>query len=199
MPKNTTPIRLSIWASGNGSNAENLAAHFLSSHDLKIAHVLTNNPSAGVIRRMGKFDIPVTVADNSLCAQADFLSQTMDEHEIDGIVLAGYLRLLPSGITTIFENRIINIHPALLPDFGGKGMYGNRVHEAVILAGKKESGITIHLVNEKYDDGRTLFQASCPLDSNDNTDSLAQKIHQLEYTHFPVQVEKYFREFFNRR
>ena len=198
MPTDINPVRLSVWASGNGSNAENLANHFVNSGDIEIAHVLTNNPDAGVIQRMSGLHIPLSIADNQLCADHDFLLKTMKNYKIDGIVLAGYLRLLPQGIIKAFENRIINIHPALLPDFGGKGMYGNRVHEAVIIAGKKESGITIHLVNEFYDEGETLFQASCLVDPEDNADTLAQKIHRLEYEHFPVQVEKYFCRYFKR-
>ena len=190
------PLRISVWASGNGSNAENLYSYFQKSNSIKVAHILTNNNKAGVIQRMEKFKVPVTISNNNLCSNAEYLLSVMNDYQIDAIVLAGYLRLLPSPIIEQFSERILNIHPALLPDFGGKGMYGHHVHEAVIASGVKESGITIHLVNENYDEGQALFQSRCSIDHLDNPESLAQKIHLLEQKYFPPVVEKYFNDFF---
>lgn len=181
---------LAIFASGSGTNAENLGKYFSSDAHIAIREVFSNKKEAGVHERMKNLGIPSTSFSKKEFTDESFLQQLED---IDYIILAGFLWLIPSYLIKHFPERIINIHPALLPKFGGKGMYGNYVHQAVIDSGEKESGITIHLVNEQYDEGRILFQTKCQVDSADTVASLAQKIHQLEYTHFPEIIEKYIK------
>ncbi|MBV6646960.1 MAG: phosphoribosylglycinamide formyltransferase [Cyclobacteriaceae bacterium] len=184
------PIKIAIFASGSGSNAENLANHFRGHHEIQVSKILTNNPKAFVLNRAQQLNIP-----SQVFAKEEFrsnaFSQGLYEEGVDFIVLAGFLWLVPPHLIATYPNRIINIHPALLPKYGGKGMYGQHVHEAVISQGEHESGITIHLVNEKFDDGRVLFQAKCTVETRDTVASLAKKIHQLEYEHFPQVVENY--------
>ena len=186
-------IKIAVFASGSGTNAENLIQYFQDSKDFTIESIFCNNPQAGVLDRAKRLKIKSTTFSKSEFAQETFL-EGLKHLEIDAIVLAGFLWKVPEYLIQKFPDRIINIHPALLPKYGGKGMYGSNVHEAVISNGEKESGITIHLVNEEYDKGKILFQASCPVMAEDSPDDLAKRIHQLEYKHFPQIVEDYLRQ-----
>ncbi len=178
-----------LFASGNGTNAENIIRYFQQHAVIHIAEVLTNNPKAGVIERAKKLDIPVRIFTRADLASPQVLIHHLGEQQTDLIVLAGFLWKIPTALIRQFPEKIINLHPALLPEFGGKGMYGLRVHEAVIAAGKKKSGITIHLVNENYDEGKIIFQAKTEVTRRDTPESLAEKIHQLEYKYFPQVIE----------
>jgi phosphoribosylglycinamide formyltransferase-1 len=183
--------KLAIFASGSGTNAENLITYFNEkTSSAKIVLVLTNNKNAGVINRCKRLAVPVFIMNNSNFENTDSLIQLLKKNEIDWIVLAGFLRKVNSSLIAAFSNRIINIHPALLPKFGGKGMYGHYVHDAVINAGEKESGITIHFVNENYDEGAVIFQAKCIVESDETAETLAFKIHELEQVHFPKVLEQ---------
>jgi len=181
--------KIAIFASGNGTNAQRIIEYFNQSDQAEVGIILTNNPAAYVIQRAGFFQIPVFVFDKEDFYTTGKVMNTLLEKEPDLIVLAGFLWLIPKEIIKCYPNRIVNIHPALLPGYGGKGMYGANVHRAVIAAGEKESGITIHYVNEKYDEGSIIFQAKCTIDTDETPDSLAVKIHQLEYNYFPVIIE----------
>jgi len=181
--------KLVILASGNGSNAEQIITHFRRNGRAGVSLVITNNPNAGVLQRCQRLDVPTLVAHRRDFYENQVVLRRLKSENPDLIVLAGFLWLIPAEIIHAFRNRIINIHPALLPKFGGKGMYGHHVHEAVIAANQPVSGITIHYVNEKYDEGSTIFQAEVPLEEGETPESLAQKIHQLEYRHFPEIIE----------
>ena len=182
------PINVVIFASGSGTNAENIANYFGNHPKIRICEILSNKKEAFVLQRAQKLGISAKTFTREQFKQDTFL-QTMEQ--VDYIILAGFLWLIPEYLIQHFPDRIINIHPSLLPKFGGKGMFGSHVHEAVIEAGEKESGITIHLVNEEYDKGRVLFQAKCDVDSGETPDTLAAKIHALEYNHFPRVIEDY--------
>ncbi|WP_370088443.1 phosphoribosylglycinamide formyltransferase [Ekhidna sp.] len=181
-------VNLAILASGSGSNAENITKYFDTHPNIQVKEILSNKPDAFVHERARKLDIPSSTFTRDQFRDSSFIKRLED---IDYIILAGFLWLIPQFLVKSFPNRIINIHPSLLPKFGGKGMYGDHVHKAVIEAGEKESGITIHLVNEEYDKGKILFQAKCEVEPSDTPDSLASKIHSLEYTHFPKTIESY--------
>lgn len=183
-------IRIGIFASGSGTNAENFCRHFVNHGDIRVAKIYTNNPHAGVIQRSSKCDTPVHVFTPRQLNDGRLLDQ-LKADRIDAIVLAGFMQLIPIELTKAFPDRILNIHPALLPNYGGKGMYGSNVHRAVIENGDSKSGITIHLVNEKYDEGRILFQAECVVTAEDDAESLAQKVHELEYMHYPEETANY--------
>ena len=185
---------IAIFASGSGTNAERIARHFENSTTVCVKLILTNNPKAGVLERAEKLNIVTVIFDRNTFYYSDEIVETLKENQIGLVVLAGFLWLVPSNILKLYANRIVNIHPALLPKFGGKGMYGHHVHEAVLAAGEPKSGITIHLVNEKYDEGRIIFQAEVPVEPDDTPDSLADKIHQLEHRHFPPVIEKLISE-----
>lgn len=182
--------RIAIFASGNGTNTERIMEYFSSNNDVKIELILSNNPNAGVLQRARKFDVETMVFTREELYKSDKVVDTLLNKEIDLVVLAGFLWLVPSSILKQFPDRIINIHPALLPKYGGKGMFGHHVHEAVIRNKEKQSGITIHYVNEHYDEGNIIFQATCNISDDETADSLASKIHELEYQHFPVEIEK---------
>jgi len=185
------PLRkIAVFASGNGSNAQRLTEYFREKQTGEVVKFYTNNLSAFVIKRAEELDIPIRVFDRyTLYNTSDILKELIDE-EIHLIVLAGFLWLVPLNIIQAFPKKIINIHPALLPKYGGKGMYGMNVHKAVIDNKDTISGISIHYVDEEYDRGEIIFQASCPVDDNENPESLAAKIHALEYAHFPREIEK---------
>jgi len=183
-------IRLGILASGNGSNAVNFINYFREDPNISVAKIYTNNPSAGVITKAFALNVPVHVFSRRQLKEGSVTDQ-LKQDQIDCVVLAGFLWLVPSNMIEAFPERIINIHPALLPSYGGKGMYGMRVHEAVVDNGEKESGITIHLVDEQYDHGDHLFQARTPVESNDSPEDVATKIHALEHKHFPEVVKDY--------
>lgn len=183
--------RLFILASGSGSNAEAIVRHFHGSETVEVVGIGTNNPQAGVIERAKNLGIPCHTFDRSFFKdEAGLVKQLLDE-KIDLLVLAGFLWLVPEHIIRAFPDRILNIHPALLPDFGGKGFYGNRVHEAVLAERRTMSGITIHLVNEHFDEGASVFQAACHVDKQDTVESLARKVHALEHRFYPVVIEKF--------
>lgn len=179
---------IAIFASGSGTNAENIGNHFLDHQQICVSQILTNKADAFVLERAKKLNIPSSVFSKPDFQDSSFL-QFLES--VDYIILAGFLWLIPEYLIKAFPNKIINIHPALLPKYGGKGMYGHHVHEAVIDAKEEESGITIHLVNEKYDEGEILFQAKCEINDQDTPESLASKIHELEQKHFPKVIEEY--------
>jgi phosphoribosylglycinamide formyltransferase-1 len=186
--------RLAIFASGSGTNAENIALHFLGSQSIDVALIITNNPDAGVIQRAEKFKIPVVVVTKKDFSDVTKVKELLTEYKIDVIVLAGFLLLVPVALIEDFKDRIINIHPALLPLFGGKGFYGANVHQKVIETKSLISGITIHHVNEFFDDGEIIFQAACHIAKDDSPESLAEKIHHLEKMYFPVVIEKFVQQ-----
>ena len=177
--------KIAIFASGSGSNAENIIQYFAQKPQFCVKSVFCNVPDAYVLERAKKYRIPSFVFNREEFRNPDKVFRQLQEQEIDFIVLAGFLWLMPSFITAAWPNKIVNIHPALLPAYGGKGMYGHHVHEAVIAAGEKESGITIHYVNDHYDQGAIIFQAKCPVLPTDTPDDLAARVHALEYRYFP--------------
>jgi len=181
---------IAIFASGSGTNAENLINFFRMSPFGRVCLVLTNNKNAGVIPRSQSNDIETFIFTRKQFYHTDEVLDLMKQREIDFVVLAGFLWLVPPQLLEGYGNKIVNIHPALLPAYGGKGMYGHHVHEAVITNGEKESGISIHYVNQKYDEGDIIFQARCVVETGDTPDTLASKIHHLEYEHFPRVVEQ---------
>lgn len=182
--------KIAIFASGSGSNAENIIQYFAQKPQFCVKSVFCNVPDAYVLERAKKYRIPSFVFNREEFRNPDKVFRQLQEQEIDFIVLAGFLWLMPSFITAAWPNKIVNIHPALLPAYGGKGMYGHYVHEAVIAAGEKESGITIHYVNDHYDQGAIIFQAKCPVLPTDTPDDLAARVHELEYRYFPEIIEK---------
>jgi phosphoribosylglycinamide formyltransferase-1 len=182
--------RLAIFASGSGTNMQRIAEYFSDNKSVEISIVVCNKPGAGVIHRADNLHIPVIMIDRDGFYQTDTLTKTLIEKEIDLIVLAGFLWLIPDHLLRAFQHRILNIHPALLPKYGGKGMFGEKVHQAVVAAAEIKSGITIHHVNEKYDDGAIIFQQEFLLEPNETPESLAARIHLLEYRYFPEVIEK---------
>lgn len=187
--KQLTMKKIAIFASGSGSNAENIIIFFAKNPKIGVDSVFSNVSDAFVLERAKKYNIPTFTFNRNELKQPEFVLAKMKERGIDFIVLAGFLWLMPDSIIQAFPNKIINIHPALLPAYGGKGMYGAKVHEAVIAAKEKKSGITIHYVNEHYDDGAIIFQATCEITPQDTPDTLAAKIHELEYKYFPEVIE----------
>lgn len=182
--------RIAIFASGNGSNAENIIRYFQESAcpAAIVAVVICNNPAAGVIGRCRSLGVECEVMTRPEINDPEIMTNTLGRHSVDAIVLAGFLQMLPPFLTSAYHDRIINIHPSLLPRFGGKGMYGRHVHEAVAAAREKETGITIHLVNERYDEGRVIFQASVALGPTDTPAEIEEKVHRLERRHFPEVI-----------
>lgn len=180
--------RIALFASGGGTNAQRIAEYFEDHPSIEVAAVYCNNPDAYVIQRAEKLGLPVRLFNRAELREGDVLGMLIADH-VDWIILAGFLLLIPENLIEAFPGQIINVHPALLPKFGGKGMYGHHVHEAVVANKEKESGITIHLVDEEYDQGEHLFQAKVTLDEHDTPESVAQKIHTLEQTHFPQVIE----------
>jgi phosphoribosylglycinamide formyltransferase 1 len=184
------PVRIALLASGSGSNAENIIQFFSKDERVEIGLILSNKPDAYVHQRAQRLGVPSLTLPKEKMTDADALLEVLKDYRIDFIVLAGYLLLLPQGLVKAYPNRIVNIHPALLPKYGGKGMYGDRVHQSVVSAGETESGITIHLVNEAYDDGAIVFQAKCPVLPGDSPEEVAQKVHALEYRYFPEVISR---------
>jgi len=182
--------RIAIFASGSGTNAQKIIEHFSSNKNIEVSLVLTNNEDAYVIERASSFDVPSYVFDRQMFYETDLVHDILQEVGIDFIVLAGFLWLVPLNMLRSWPGRIVNIHPALLPKFGGKGMYGDKVHQAVISAGEEETGISIHYVNEVYDDGEIIFQESFKILKSDTPDSIAERIHVLEHKHFPIVIEQ---------
>jgi phosphoribosylglycinamide formyltransferase-1 len=182
--------KIVIFASGSGTNAQRIAEYFSANDQVALTRVYCNKSDAHVLTRAGYLGIPTMVFDKKDFYEAGVVLQKLLADNPALIVLAGFLWLIPSNILDAFPGRIINIHPALLPKFGGKGMYGSRVHEAVIGSGDKESGISIHYVNERYDEGDIIFQSKCRVIDSDTPDSLAAKIHALEYEHYPKIIAR---------
>lgn len=182
--------RIVIFASGSGSNAENIITYFRERDSAEVIAVLTNKKSALVLERCERLGVPAFYFNKSAFSSSDSVIQMLKGLNPDLIVLAGFLWKIPPNLIASFPQRIINIHPALLPKYGGKGMYGERVHQAVKDNSETETGITIHYVNENYDEGGIIFQASTALSSSDTAETIAQKVHKLEYEHFPKVIEK---------
>lgn len=183
--------QIALLASGEGTNAEAIVHYFRSSGTAQVALILTNREDAGVRKRAERLGVPCQYFSTSEMREGTQPIALMQSMGIDLVVLAGYLVLITPPYLAAFPHRIINIHPALLPAFGGKGMYGHHVHEAVIASGNDHSGITIHLVDEHYDHGQPLLQAFCPVLPEDTPDSLAERIHELEHRHFAPTIEQY--------
>ena len=181
--------KLSIFVSGNGTNLQRIAEYFLEDWAVKIENVVCNNPNAYAIERAKNLNIPLRMITKQDFNSEAFVKELQDLG-IDLIVLAGFLWKLPENLVKAFPKKIVNIHPALLPKYGGKGFYGEHVHQAVVVAKEAQSGITIHYVNELYDSGEIILQARVSLDENETPDTLAAKIHQLEQAYFPVAIEQ---------
>ena len=181
--------RIAIFASGSGSNAQKIMEHFKRHTDAEVALVLTNNPEGYVLQRADSFEIPSHIFDRHEFYHTDDVLDLLKNLEIDLIVLAGFLWLIPKNLLAAYPNRIINIHPSLLPNYGGKGMYGDHVHHAVMAAHEPEGGITIHYVNEHYDEGEFIYQAKYRIETDDNLEMVKFKGQQLEHLHYPRIVE----------
>jgi len=184
-----TPINIAILASGAGSNANAVAFYFKDNPAIRVKLIVCNVTDAGVFEVAGSHKIESALLLNHEIESR--LLALLRIHQIDFVVLAGFLRKIPADVTAAYAGKMVNIHPALLPNYGGKGMYGAHVHKAVIAAGEKESGITIHLVNDHYDEGGILFQAKCTIEPNETPESLAAKIHVLEHQHFAPVIEQH--------
>jgi phosphoribosylglycinamide formyltransferase-1 len=182
--------KIVVFASGSGSNAEQIIQHFANQPNIRVAKIYVNKPDAFVIERAKRHQIETKVFDRSYFLSHQGLISDLSLENPDLIVLAGFLWKIPEMIVKAYPNKIINIHPALLPKFGGKGMFGMHVHRAVIATGESESGITIHYVNENYDEGAIIMQAKFSVAPSETPESLAQKIHKLEHQHYPVAIEK---------
>jgi phosphoribosylglycinamide formyltransferase 1 len=182
---------IAIFASGSGTNAQRIIEYFSSHRSIAVKLVLCNKPGAFVLERARNLNIPSVVFNRHEFYESTSVLDLLKENGIDYLVLAGFLWLVPDYLLEAYDGRIINIHPALLPKYGGKGMYGHHVHESVIRDNEVESGITIHHVNGRYDEGNTIFQAKCPVLPGDTPETLASRIHQLEYEYFPLVIEKF--------
>ena len=181
--------KIAVFASGSGTNAENIADYFSGNRKIEISMIVSNKKDAFVHERAKKRKIPSYFFSANQFKESDDVLHFLKTEQIDWIVLAGFLLKIPENLLRAFPGKIINIHPALLPKFGGKGMYGNRVHEAVVAAGENKSGITIHYVNENYDEGEIIFQAACEVLPDDTPEKVAEKVHALEYEYFPRVIE----------
>ena len=182
--------RIAIFASGAGSNAAKIIKHISTSSFIQIALIVSNKSNAGVLTIANQHTIPSLLIEKEQFFRGDAYVEQLKKNQIDFIVLAGFLWKVPEKLIQAFPNAIVNIHPALLPNYGGKGMYGSLVHEAVIANKEKESGITIHWVNEHFDKGEHIFKATCTVEENETPESLASKIHALEHTHFARVIEE---------
>jgi phosphoribosylglycinamide formyltransferase 1 len=194
---NRIPIRLAILASGSGSNAENIIHFFSSENRVDIGIIISNRAVAQVHQRAKRLGIPSVTFSRETLTDGLALVQILKNERVDFIVLAGYLLKIPAELIAAFPNRMVNIHPALLPKFGGKGMYGDHVHQAVVDAKEQESGITIHLVNENYDEGCIVFQAKCPVFPGDSAADVAAKVHELEHRYYPEIIGQLLQKEFN--
>lgn len=186
-----TDFRIAIFASGSGTNAEEIFKFFKDHPRIQVVTLLSNNPQAYALERAKKYGVSTLVFDRKQFRETSLVIDWLIQYQVTHIVLAGFLWLIPKYLTDTYPDKIINIHPALLPKYGGKGMYGMQVHEAVKDSGDPETGITIHLVNEKYDEGKIVFQASCVVHESDTPESIASRVHQLEYRHYPRVIERW--------
>ena len=182
--------RIAIFASGSGSNAQKIMEYFKKHNDAEVSIVLTNNPEAYVLQRADNFEIPSHIFDRREFTKTDDVVNLLKNLQIDLIVLAGFLWLIPENLLKAFPNKIINIHPALLPKFGGKGMYGDKVHQSVLDAHEDESGITVHFVNENFDEGEVIHQSRFRIENDDDIEMLKFKGQQLEHLHYPKVVDQ---------
>jgi phosphoribosylglycinamide formyltransferase-1 len=187
------PYRIAIFASGSGTNAEEIMKRFHDHDSVEVVLLLSNNAEAYALERARKFNVPSKVFNRSIFRESQDVLTWLKERNVTHIVLAGFMWLVPDYLIKSFSGKIINIHPALLPKFGGKGMYGMHVHEAVKASGEKETGITIHQVNERYDEGKILFQEKCSVNDTDSAEQIAQKVHALEYAHYPRIIEEWIK------
>lgn len=183
--------RIAIFASGTGTNAEEILTHFQHHKSIEVVALLSNNAGAFALERAKKFGVTTYVFDRKEFRESSSVLDWLLEKKITHIVLAGFMWLVPEYLINAFPGKIINIHPSLLPKFGGRGMYGMYVHEAVKASGENQTGITIHLVNEKYDEGKILVQATCVVHADDTPDTIAKKVHALEYAHYPKTIESW--------
>lgn len=183
-------MNIAIFASGGGSNARKIMEYFQSSGVGRVVLVVCNRKNAGVIGIAAEFDVPVQMIDRNLFYESERLLDVLESYRTDFIALAGFLWLIPGYLIKAYPDRIVNIHPALLPKYGGHGMYGHHVHEAVKAAGEQESGPTIHFVNEHYDEGDIIFQTSCRLSPEDTPEDIARKVLSLEHEHYPRVIEQ---------
>lgn len=181
--------KIAIFASGSGTNAENIIKFFKENKKIEISLVFSNNKNAAVIQRAANHNIKCHIFSRPDFYNSDKILKILTRHSIDFIVLAGFLWLIPEYLIDAYPNKIINIHPALLPKYGGKGMYGMKVHESVVENRDTESGISIHYVNKEYDKGNIIFQTKCNVLPDDTADDVAKKVHELEYAHFPVVIK----------
>lgn len=190
--------RIAVFASGSGTNAERIFEYFRNHESVSVGLLLSNKPDAYVLVRAEKAGIPTMVFTREEFGSGYVLEQLISSG-ITHLVLAGFLWLMPEAIVRHYAGHIINIHPALLPSFGGKGMYGMRVHEAVKASGVTSTGITIHEVNERYDEGRIITQASCPVNPQDTPEHIAEKVHALEYEHYPATIDRWIASTLNEK
>ncbi|MBB1285522.1 phosphoribosylglycinamide formyltransferase [Flavisolibacter sp. BT320] len=193
-PASTQPVKIAVFASGTGTNAAKLIDYFKTSPVARVALVVCNKPGAGVLALAEKAGVPTLLIEKERFFRGDAYLPPLKEAGIEFLVLAGFLWKVPQALIDAFPRRIVNIHPALLPKFGGKGMYGQYVHEAVLQAGERETGITVHFVDEHYDSGDIIFQTACPVLDGDSPETIAARIHQLEHAHYPRVVEEVVRE-----
>jgi len=185
-------IRIAVFASGSGTNAQRITEYFRERPGfISVDLILSNRKDAFVLERAKNLGVPSVTFSRQEFYESNLIPDLLKQYAIDYVVLAGFLWLVPDSVLKAFPDKILNIHPALLPAYGGKGMFGMRVHETVISQHDKESGITVHLVNSRYDEGNILFQAKCTISETETPESLAQKIHGLEYEYFPKVIEHY--------
>ncbi len=190
-------INITIFASGSGSNAENIARYFSEKEYFNVKIIISNKADAYVHQRAKNLGVESATFSKHQFIETNDVADFLSKNKIDFIVLAGFLLKVPQNLIDKYPNRIVNIHPALLPKYGGKGMYGDKVHEAVVASNEKESGITIHYINENYDEGDIIFQATCEVKPSDSPHDVAEKVHALEYKHFPEVIEKVILKTFN--
>lgn len=198
MKTDGTQKQIAVFASGNGSNAENIIRYFNgddgrsdTGRGARVALVVCNRPEAPVIDRARRLGVPVRVVTRALFNDPAAMSAMLDEFAVDAVVLAGFLLMVPAFMTARYAGRMINIHPSLLPKFGGKGMYGRHVHEAVVAAGETETGITVHLVSDTCDGGDIIFRATTPVNPADTPADVEAKVHALERAHFPAAIDRW--------
>lgn len=187
-------IKIAVFASGSGTNTENIINYFKEKKDINVELVLSNKSDAFVLKRAKNLGVETLIFNKKDFISSKKVLNFLLNKKIDFIVLAGFLWLVPSDIILTYNNKIVNIHPALLPKYGGKGMFGNKIHKAVIENNDRKTGITIHYVNEKYDDGNIIFQVNCGVSETDTTDSIAKKVHRLEYDYYPKIIEELIRK-----
>lgn len=186
--------KIAIFASGEGTNAERIMSAFAKNGEIEVALLLASKEGIGALQKAEVAGVPSVVFPRTAFAETEPILSVLQNYKVDFIVLAGFLVHIPEWMLRVYPNRLINIHPSLLPKFGGKGMFGLRIHQAVLEAGEQETGITIHLVNELYDSGDILFQATCSVKSDDSAEALAARVHELEYKYYPEVVEEWIKQ-----